>query len=163
MLKFQEFVDKKEREAIKQLSIVKKLLESQEMKVKNYLKEDDPYIFLVNPLKNTFFDGIRIYKIGDSLAFRVQKEEKTHPFGTAYPLDIEEMFNDLLSDHHKPEDAGKKVINAVTNEVKRFFEKSYKAEKDLRSIQLDREPWNKVVIKSNDFGVDYSNLTYAKN
>ena len=162
MLKFQEFVDKKEREAIKQLNIVKKLLESQEMKVKSYLKEEDPYIFLVNPLKNTFFDGIRIYKIGDSLAFRVQKEEKTHPFGTAYPLDIEEMFNDLLSDHHKPEVAGKKVINAVSNEVKRFFEKSHKAEKDLRSIQLDREPWNKVVVKSNDYGVDYSNLNYTK-
>jgi len=89
MLKFQEFVDKKEREAIRQLNIVKKLLESREMKVKSYLKEDDPYIFLVNPLKNTFFDGVRIYKIGNSLAFRVQKEEKTHPFGTAYPLDIE--------------------------------------------------------------------------
>ena len=162
MLKFQEFVDKKERETIKQLSIVKKLLESQGMKVKSYLKEEDPYIFLVNPFNNTFFEGIRIYKIGTSLAFRVQKEEKTEPFGTAYPLDIESMFNDLLTDHHKPEEAGKKVITAVTSEVKRFFEKSHRAEKDLRAIHLDREPWNRVFVKSTDFGVDYANLNYMK-
>lgn len=159
---FIEFVDKKEREAKKHLKIVKKLLESQGMKVADHLKEDDPYIFVSNPGQNITFDGIRLYKIGSQLAFRIQKEEKTHPFGKAYPLPIEDMFNDLMSDHHKPEVAGKKVIEAVTEEVKRFFIKSAEAEKDLRGAEIggNPDPMNRIAIRST--GTDYSNMVYTK-
>lgn len=158
---FKEFIDKKEREAKKQLKLIEKIFSSHGMQVSDHLNEDDPYVFLANPEKNTFFDGVRIYKIGDQLAFRVQKESKTEPFGTAYPLPIEEMFSDLVSDH-KPEEAGKKVIQAVLTELKNFFEKSAKAEKEIKASELERNPWGKVVIRSSDYGVDYSNLTYMK-
>jgi len=162
MLKFTEFVDKKQRDARKQLKIVEKLLKNQELEVKDNLGKDDPFLFVYNPEKNTFFEGIRLYKIGEDLAFRVQKEEKTEPFGRAYALNIEEMFEDFTTDY-SPEESGKRIIKTVGNEVKRFFEKSAEAEKDIKDKQeFDTNPYNKVVVRSYDFGSDYSSLVYMK-
>jgi len=161
MIKFVEFLDKKEREAKKQLKIIEKVLLKNGMNVKDHLDDDDPYIFVSNPKKSTFFEGIRIYKVGDQIAFRVQKEEKTEPFGTAYPMNIEEMFEDLISEY-KPEEAAKKIMLAVTTEVKKFFERSSLAEKELRDREFDKSGWNKPTINSSNFSVDYSNLTYMK-
>jgi len=161
MIKFIEFIDRKEREAKKQLKIIEHILAKHGMKVKDHLDDDDPFLFVYNPKKNTFFDGIRIYKIGDQIAFRIQKEEKTEPFGKAYGMDIEDMFTDLITDN-KPEEAGKKIMQAVTTEVKKFFDKSALAERELRDREFDQNPWGKVVVRSSDFGMDYSNLTYMK-
>jgi hypothetical protein len=163
MLNFQAFIDKKEREAKKQLKIIEHILTSNGFKVKDHLDDDDPFLFVYNPQKNTFFDGIRVYKIGSNLAFRVQKQEKTEPFGSAYDLPIEDMFTDLITDY-KPHEAGKKIIQAVTTEVKKFFTKSSQAEKELRDKEFERtgDPFGKVVVRSSDYGMDYSNLTYMK-
>jgi len=161
MIKFVEFIEKKEREAKKQLKIIEKILLSNGLKVKDHLGNDDPFLFVYNPKKNTFFEGIRIYKIGDQIAFRVQKEEETEPFGTAYPMDIEEMFTDLITDY-KPEEAAKRIMKAVTNEVTKFFEKSSEAEKSLQNREFDKNPWGKVVVRSSDYGMSYDNLTYQK-
>jgi hypothetical protein len=152
MQTFIEFIDKKKRDAKKHLRIVKKLLESGNMEVKEYLDDEEPYIFLFSPSKELTFDGVRIYQIGSQLAFRLQKEEKTHPFGTAYPLDIEEMFNDLMSDHHNPEKAGKEVVKSVLHEMDRFFKKSISAEKDLRNSEFD----GKIAVRSGM--LDFSNI-----
>src|SRR5581483_6254789 len=144
MLNFTEFIDKKEREAKKQLKIIEQILSKDGIKVKDHLGDDDPYIYVHNPEKSSLFGGIRIYKVGDNIAYRVQKEEKTEPFGKAYGMDIEEMFEDLINDF-KPEDAGKKIIHAVVQEVKKFFERTAKAEKELRDKEFDRTGmgWNK--------------------
>jgi hypothetical protein len=161
MRTFVEFIDKKEREAKKHLKIVKKLLESQGMKVSDHLKADDPYIFVFNPGQNVSFNGIRVYQIGSQLAFRIQKEENTHPFGRAYSLPVEDMFEDLMSDHHKPEVAGKKVIQAVTEEVNNFFVKSAEAEKELLSSDFGgNDPMKKLALRST--GTDYSNMVFTK-
>ncbi len=154
MQTFVEFVDKKKRESKKQLKIVKKLLESNHLKVADHTNDEEPYIFLFSPEKDLTFDGIRIYKIGSEMAFRIQKDENTHPFGQAYPLNLEEMFNDLMSDHRNPEKAGKEVIESVIFEVKKFFSKSAEAEKDLRS-EFD-SPDGKVAVRSGM--LDYSNM-----
>lgn len=161
MINFIEFIDKKERETKKQLKIIEKILLAHGMTVKNHLHDDDPYLFVYNPKKNTFFEGIRIYKVGDQLSFRVQKEEKTEPFGRAYPMNVEEMFEDLITDY-KPDDAGKRIMAAVHTEVVKFFERSAIAERDLRDKEFERDPWGKVVVRSSDYGMDYSNLTYMK-
>jgi hypothetical protein len=161
MIKFIEFIDKKERETKKQLKIIEHILLAHEMNVKSHLDDDDPYLFVYNTKKNTFFEGIRIYKVGDQISFRVQKDEKTEPFGRAYPMDIEEMFEDLVTDY-KPEEAGRKIMAAVTTEVKKFFDRSAIAEKELRDKEFERDPWGKVVVRSSDYGMDYSNLTYMK-
>lgn len=163
---FGEFLDKKKREGIHQLEIIKKLLEHGGMKVDNFLEshaDEDPYIYCISPTKNGSFDGVRIYKIGDQLAFRVQKENKTHPYGSAYALPIEEMFNDFLSDEGTDQThAGKKVMEAVVKEIKRFFEKSLDAERDERQSNIESEKENGGEVSVRSTGTDYSAMVYNK-
>lgn len=159
---FGEFIDKKKREAIRQLGLIKEMLERSGLDVENFLHtDDDSYIYCKNPTRNGSFDGVRIYKIGDQLAFRIQKESKTHPYGSAYPLPIEEMFHDLLSDNDDQMKAGKKVIEAVEREIRKFFEKSIHAERDERSKSIEgKDGSGSVLVKST--GTDYSALIMQK-
>ncbi len=162
---FKDFVNKKYREAIRQLGILQKIFEKSGLKVKNYLNEgdayEDPYIFIFNPTQGSF-DGIRIYKIGSNIAFRVQNQEDSHPYGTAYPIDMEDMFGDFLADEGVDEkDAGKKVMEAVVNQLKKFFEKSQNAEEDLQRSQLDKgDNLGNIAIKNQ--GTDYSSLIFTR-
>jgi len=163
---FGEFVDKKKRECIRQLLLVKQLLEQNGMKVENFLdtdSRDDPYVFCFMPTKNGSFDGIRIYKIADQIAFRIQKENKTHPYGSAYPLPIEEMFHDFLTDKDSDQrKAGEKVIKSVVKELRRFFDKSIEAEREERerNIEQEKDSEGNVLVRST--GTDYSSLVYNK-
>lgn len=157
---FGEFVDKKKRESIKQLTIIKQMLEQQGLKVENHLESedgDDPYVFCFSPEKTGPFDGIRIYKVGTTLAFRVQKENKTHPYGAAYPLPIESMFQDFLSDDGMNEEkAGKKIIESVSREIRRFFEKSVEADRKVKHKEVTKD------VADRSTGTDYSALVYSK-
>ncbi len=163
---FGEFVDKKKREAIEQLRLVKQLLEKSGLRVDNFLEtdsKDDPYVYCFSPSRNGSFDGIRIYKIGNQLAFRVQKEAKTHPYGSAYPLPIESMFSDFLSDEEVDQrQAGKKVMEAVVKEIRKFFEKSVEAEKEEREKMIDQEKDSQGNVLVRTTGTDYSSLVYNK-
>jgi hypothetical protein len=134
MLHFTEFVDKRGREAKKQLDILKRVMERQGLIVGDYLDDEDPYLFVQSD-RDLTFEGVRVYKIGDSIAYRVQKEKNTHPYGKAYPLDVEEMYSDIVSDDMDEDKAGKKVMEAVGKEISKFFEKTGKAECDLRRIE----------------------------
>jgi len=163
---FGEFVDKKVRESVRQLELLKQALESNGMKVENFLKtsgEDEPYIFCFSPSRNGSFDGVRIYKIGSNLAFRIQKENKTHPYGSAYPLPVEDMFQDFLSEEDVDQlKAGEKVIEAVSREVRSFFDKSVEAEKGENNdgIEKDGDPAGNVLVRTT--GTDYSSLVHNK-
>jgi len=161
---FGDFVDKKKRESIEQLKTMKKILENNNMKVDSFLEVDqdhDPYIFCYNTKKDSGFNGIRIYKIGSDLAFRIQKESKTHPYGAAYSLPVESMFNDFLSDGDVDENkAGEKIIEAIGKEIKKFFEKSLEAERQDRRSELDKESEGKVLLRTT--GTDYSSMIYNK-
>ena len=163
---FEDFIDKKQRDSLKQLGLLKKLLEKNGMKVESFLESNemnDPYIYCANPLGGSSFGGIRIYKIGDCLAFRIQKENQTHPYGTAYPLNIEDMFHDLLSEKNIDKlKAGKQIIEMVGKEIKRFFEKSIDAERDERkgNVEGDADKAGNVLVRTT--GTDYSSLVYNK-
>lgn len=159
---FGDFVDKKKRDAIHQLKLVEQILQKHGMKTENFLETDkgDTYIFCYNPQKNTDFDGIRIYKIGESIAFRIQKESKTHPYGQAYQIPIEEMFQDFLTDKgSKPDEAGKKVMDSVVKEIRLFFNKCVDAEKNNNDND-DRDDQGNVSMRSQT--TDYSALVYNK-
>lgn len=160
MDQFIEFVDRKNRESRSQLGIVKKILETQHLQVKDFTEDSDPYIFVVNPGGGLSFEGIRIYKIGDTLAYKVQREDKTHPYGKPYSLNLPEMFSDYMSENMKPEDAGKKVARAVVHEISNFFKNSSDAEKDLASGEFD-EPLDATAIRSTS-GTDYSSKILGK-
>ena len=157
-MKFGEFVGKKKRNAQKQLGIVKEILSQQGLMVKDHLEDEEPYIFLHNPNRGTQFEGVRIYKIGDFVCYRVQNEENTHPYGKAYSLDIEDMFQDIISDDdYDQEKAGQEVMKSVVEELRKFFDKSAAAEKEMLAGEFDRQrdPLGKVVISPT--GTDYAN------
>lgn len=169
---FGDFVNKKKRDALKELRLIEKMLKRHGMRVENHLEDsdgEDPYVFCHNTSRDGSFDGIRIYKIGDKIAFRVQKESQTHPYGRAYPLEIEQMFNDFLEDEDTSEDkAGKKVIESVVKEIRKFFEKSSEIERDERKSAFgdptaDGQPGGGVGnIAIRQQGTDYSSLVYSK-
>tara|TARA_Y100000034_G_scaffold124248_1_gene172143 strand:- start:5680 stop:6186 length:507 start_codon:yes stop_codon:yes gene_type:complete len=154
MKSFNDFMDKKDRKTKRQLNILKTIFSKGGFQVADHLQEKEPYVFVRKIQDNQLsFDGVRIYAIGDGLAYRVQKEEKTHPYGKAYMLDISGMFDDMISDNFSADKAGKEIIRYVPDELRKFFEDSQQAEKDLQSNQdgsMDRP-----VIKST--GTDYSN------
>jgi hypothetical protein len=162
MSDFKEFINKQTRDTIKQLGIIKKILEHADFRTVDFTDEDDPYLFVYAPDDDLSFDGIRIYKVGDQIAFRIQRESKTHPYGKAYPLNLEEMFSDMLSDHSSEEKAGKAVIVAVVSELKRFFKQSRKAEQEIRAGELDknRDALGRVIIRAS--GTDFSNMIHTK-
>lgn len=169
---FGDFVNKKKRDALKELRLIEKMLKKHGLRVENHLEDidgEDPYIFCYNTSKDGSFDGIRIYKIADSIAFRVQKESRTHPYGRAYPLEIEQMFNDFLEDEDTSEDkAGKKVIEAVVKEIRKFFEKSSEIERNDRKVAFgdasagDQPGGGTGGIAIRQQGTDYSSLIYSK-
>ena len=148
---FGDFVSKKKRDSVKHLKIIEKILRKQGLRVESFLDgdADDPYVYCFNPSKNTTFDGVRIYTIAGQVAFRVQKESKTHPYGRAYPLNIEEMFEDFLTDDGiNEQEAGQKVIESVGKEVRRFFDRSLDAERNDRRFGLNAPKEGDVMQKA---------------
>lgn len=156
MADFKEFVSKKQRDSIKHLKVIKAVLSHQGMHAESFLEGDDPYVFVNSHNRHLSFDGVRIYEIGGKFAYRVQKEKDTHPYGRAYPLDIEEMFNDFISEDGNEEKAGKRSMSALAHELKTFFKSSEKAEKTLRvgDILDDQDGEEGVLVRPT--GSDYS-------
>lgn len=163
MRSFRDFYENKVRQSIKQLNIVSQVLEKAGFKVDTFLGEqfDEPYIYVYNPNQNTTFHGVRMYKIGDKIAYRVQRESKTHPYGNAYSLEVELMFDDLMEEgESKPEDIGGKVLQMVAQELHTFFEESAKAEKPNAENEKDLDGMGSVHIR-NPLGGDYSSMVHA--
>jgi hypothetical protein len=156
MEQFLEFVDRKERESRKHLKLVEKALKNAGLKVENYIDQDDSYLFVNTTNPDTPFEGVRVYEIGNSLAYRIQKEKETEPYGKAYLLDLEEMFHDFMSENMKEEKAGKKVIDSLVNEIKQFFDRSAKAESEILGKERDKT----VILKTG--GTDYSGMVVSK-
>ncbi len=162
MKSFLEFVDKRTRESKKQLDILKRVLEKGGMSVVDFSEEEDPHLFLKGS-KNLSFEGVRIYKIGGEIVFRVQKEENTHPYGKAYSLQVEEMYDDILSDEMDEEKAGKEVIKSISEEMRKFFNRSDKAEKEIRSIEFGNNNDSMGSVLASSTGTDYANQVLSKN
>lgn len=154
---FMEFVDRKQREAKRHLRIIEQLLKKAGLNVKGYLDEEDPYVFVKATNPKLSFEGVRIYEVGEMVAYRVTKEEDTEPYGKAYQLNLEEMFNDYMSESPQEEEAAKKVIESVLHELKRFFDKSADAERDLKDNGIADQG---VILKTG--GTDYSSLVFNK-
>jgi len=154
---FLEFVDRKQREAVKHLGLMEKLFQKSGMQISSFLEDEDPYIFVKSPTDRLSFDGVRIYEIGGVIAYRVQREQKTEPFGKSYLLDVEDMFNDFMSENMKEEEAGEKVIESVVSEIKKFFDKSAKAEQELIDNGQDGAG---IILKTG--GTDYSSTVLNK-
>jgi hypothetical protein len=156
---FREFIDRKQREAKRHLKIIEQVLQKSGLQAKGYFSSDEePYVFVKAPSKKLSFEGVRIYEIGEMVAYRVVKEEKTEPYGKAYRLNLEEMFNDYMSENKmKEEEAAQKVIESVVLELKKFFAKSEEAEQQLKDVNGSE---SNVILKTG--GTDYSSLVFSK-
>jgi hypothetical protein len=146
-MRFSSFLDKKAKEAKRQLGIVRDIISESDLEVKDFLDGRDPYLFLSNPEKDLDF-GVRIYKIGSDIAYRIQRRSDTQPYGEAYPLDIEASFSDLISDMDE-EKAAEKIKKAVVNELKTFFKKSSEAQEELLAGSSE-DGTGRIVISSNN-------------
>lgn len=131
MRTFNEFRERKDREGARHLRIVRRVLEEAGLTVDDFTKEDDPYVYLHSNDGRATFGGVRIYPIGDSIAYRMQNDPEAHPYGKSYHLDVENIFNDLLSENDDENKAGKAVMEAIVEEFKNFFEKTLKAQEEL--------------------------------
>jgi len=163
---FKDYMNVEDRKALRQLNICKSLFEKSGLKVTDFTESVDdqnPYIFVYNTAGNKFFDGIRIYSIGKKLAYRVQKEERTHPFGTAYPLKIEEMFNELVSEEDTDSrEAGQEIIEQVPKIIKKFFERSAEAEKEIINQDIQDKSDENAAGHRSTGGTDYSQTVHTK-
>jgi len=155
---FTDFADKRKRKSIKELKTLMEIFKVNGFVVKDYLEENDPYIYIYARTKDLSFDGVRVYKIGNAISYRTQKKENTHPYGRAYLLDVTGMYDDLISDHKKEIAAGKIVIETIVNEINKFFDTSVDAEKLLRhdNIEKFKDPLSRAVV--NVSGSDYGDM-----
>jgi hypothetical protein len=157
-MRFAEYLNRKDREALKHLTIVKSILEKAGLDVVDKTKERaDPHLFVYSTDGDLSFEGVRIYNIGDKLAFRVQKNVDTQPYGHAYGIDIEELYEDMLGDDLEDKKIALEIGKAVIKEIKEFFTQSAKSEKELLSIRKD--PLDRVMVRGS--GSDYSNMMSA--
>lgn len=164
-MKFSSFIDVKNKEIIQKLKVLSKVV-GQEFDVKEFLEDvENPYLY-VSPKKSMDlpFDGVRVYQIGSSFAYRVQNENKSEPYGSAYPLNIEQAYEDLTPDMQGVELA-KTISDIVIEEFDKFFDHSAKAEVDQRAVLFSRNPVSKNKDVSNQVTVgralgDYSNSIY---
>ena len=158
-LEFHEFLDKKKRDARKHLKLMESLLKQGGFKVVNHLEEEGgAYLYVFNPKRNLSFDGLRVYEIGGDIAYRIQKEEKTQPYGRAYQLPVDQMFEDLLGEDDMDDNAiGKEIVESIIKEINSFFAKSYEAEKKGPPAS---DPLGK--IHGRQHGGDWSNSVMGK-
>jgi hypothetical protein len=156
-MKFSSFLDIKHRQVKKELGIIKEIL-SNEFQVEDFLSKDDPYIYLKST-EDAPFQGVRIYKIGSNIAYRIQNDSETEPYGKAYPLNLEEIFNDIIPDMNE-EEAGEAVMSALVAEFQNFFKKSAEAEKDFMMGKFSKKDvaTSTIVVGSNSG--DFSNSIY---
>jgi hypothetical protein len=162
---FREFLGGKRREAKRQLHMVQEALKKGGFKIEDFLDErfDDPYIYCYNPNKDTSFKGVRIYKVGDKIAYRVQRESKTHPFGTAYMLDMDAIFNDMMADGMtKKEQLGHKLMEEIIHNIRAFFKESADAERSEDKWDDDGDSMGMVHVR-NPLGGDYSSQVHDGN
>lgn len=142
-MRFSAFVDKKTNKARRELEVVRDILKDGGVKVEDFLKGSEPYLFVPSTKKTLDFGGVRIYKVGNNVAYRIQNESSTEPYGQSYPLDIEGMFEEIISDMGE-EKAAEEIKKAVLEEINNFFEKSLEAQDELGSSEFD--PHNKIMV-----------------
>jgi hypothetical protein len=156
-MKFSSFLDIKNKKTIKELEVLKDTL-SKHFKIDAFLERENPYIFLrANKSDEDLnFEGVRIYKIGSSMAYRIQNENETEPYGQAYPLNLEEMFEELIPDMDDKK-AAKVIQDCLIDEFTNFFKKSSEIQKELRSGQFNKNDISAPVVVTGSNSGDYTN------
>jgi hypothetical protein len=75
-MKFSSFLDKKKKQTVNELKIIKDVLSQGDLKVEDFTEEEAPYLFVNSTEESLDFDGVRVYKVGSNMAYRIQREKK---------------------------------------------------------------------------------------
>lgn len=160
---FGEYLGKKHRDDMRKLELLAGIMGVEGIKNQLMINGDhevDPYIYILNNKKDTSFEGVRVYIIGSHVAFRSQRQPESQPFGTAYLLDVEDFFYDLLEDEKMtPENAAILTGRAIKKELLGFFEQSRRAE--TGSFENSLRSKNDPVQPAADQTVDFSQSFHA--
>lgn len=159
LMKFTKFLDSKHRSYRRKLSIIENVLKAFNIKVESYLNQSDSYLYVPADVDGLSFNGIRIYGIGDIIAFRVQNESTSHPYGKSYEIKIEELFNTLISEDMDSTKAGKEVAKYIKEELISFVKTSVKAEEESAGMTKD-DGFGKIIV--NPYGIDYATSIFNK-
>jgi len=142
-MRFSTFIDSKISKTREELEILKNVFNKANIKVEDFIKDHEPYLFIPCLEENLDFGGIRIYKVGSNMAYRIQSESASEPYGGSYALNIEQMFEDLIAEMDE-EKAAEKINQAIVEEIQGFFKKSLEAQEELASSEYD--PHNKIIF-----------------
>lgn len=162
-LEFYNILKQEKQEDLETLMFV---LRKDGLRVEDFSELDEnPYIYCYNPLEDTSFQGVRIYKHGDILAFKVAKFPDSQPYGAAYSIDLQGMYDALIEEKKEKKDALKELCKKVSAEMRKFFRKSKVAEDKIVKSQV-RDPdaldgAGQITIRNT--GTDYSNQVYNNN
>lgn len=158
---FSAFLERKDRENKDHLRLLGKVLHKAGFTVKDHLDHHgDPFLYVEKPInhdpiiESLEFNGIRLYTRGkDIISWRPQNKEAAEPFGTAYLLDIKNMYKDLMQDG-QDEKTGKDLVKYIIEEVLNFFIHAAKAQKEEEK-DIDNDGLGKI-IGGSDSVSDYA-------
>jgi hypothetical protein len=132
-------------------------------------QQNDPHLWVQAHPQPEEYRGLRIYLLGNICAFRVQKLEKTEPYGKSYLLDLQEMYDNILEDLGEEEDnkdpnmAMNILIKQMCDKIRKFYIDSIKDEEEFLSAQLngpERQDIGGAAILPVT-GIDYSSQVYS--
>jgi hypothetical protein len=130
--------------------------------------EKDPHIFLKAFPQPEEFDGVRVYILGHIVAFRVQKNEGTSPYGKAYLLDMQKIYEDLLEEEdpnteEEKRETLKKLVRKIGDKIRNFWKDSIKDEEEQLKDELGSMNRTDIggAMLAPAYGGDYSNAVYS--
>jgi hypothetical protein len=164
MITFLEYSYAQKKESKQRLSLIKKCLEKDGLKVDDVTEDVKPYIFCYTPLKNLSFDGVRIFENGSTMSFQTSKSKDTLPYGMSREMPINDLFYQICEFQSDKTKATEELIREIAKILRIFFKHSKEAEDELMGRVIDGQSGNDkagaIVVRN--AGTDYSNNIYSK-
>jgi len=137
MQTFFEFFKRDEYESRKHLKLLKKVFSDDGMYSIDFTdgEHEEPYIYVAAP-SDVSYQGLRVYQKGNILAFRVQKNPKTVPYGTPVEIKIQNILDKILMDVDNEDDAVENLNKEICKIVKDFFKQTKTAEEKILNAEL---------------------------
>ena len=166
MKTFLEFFTAMDSQAPDNLGMLTIIFRNDGLKVHEFIDDkSDPYIYIFNPLDDLSFQGVTMYKKGNILAYRAQRYEDSQPYGAAYNIDMQGLYEDLLYKEKDKKKAIEILCKTLCKKMREFFRKTKKAEDDILKSNLmtptDSDGAGQIIIRNT--GTDYSNNIYSTN
>lgn len=123
---FSDYLKSRNYSGRRKLAIFAEVMRRADLHVIPRFDGAEPHLFVSRGPDRT---GVRIYEIGDRLAFRVQDLPDGEPHGRAFGIDVQRLFEEIIEeiDDKTPENAAWLLLGELGNAMKSFFADSIKA------------------------------------